>query len=883
MQLTYGDIILDEAERSSYFHEIYNKLTFKFGCSIFSIKNETVELTTEEIRDLLKFANIFSKSNVTQKISYHRNLSQEIVSMLDKIKPNYDESIQEEINCYAKIVHNSVSNYIASEKDPNSSLVVNDFYYNIASDIKKELNRIPNTNNLYFFDDQKLAIDSMQYNQYYSFSAPTSMGKTFIIKNFIKLNLLQETNHNKNIAIILPTKALINEVEEDLLNELESFIKSNNYMIISIPAQLQLFRDKNKILLFTPERMLQSLNEDLIDKLDILFVDEAQKIYEGDDRAPLYYKLISIFNKNYPLLKIFFSSPYAENPEELLKLIDVSYLQNKKELSCSNKFEFSPVVQKQFTIDVNTGKCSIYNKLENKFVELGVNKKEWQKYLHEQLQNGPTIVYSKSKSDVISYANKFAQYIEDVHDKNDKAIEDFINFIKSEIHESYYLIPLLRKRIAFHMGIMPVEIRKTIEKLVKDGIIKIVFCTSTLLEGVNLPAVNIFVLSHKKSTSIMKPLDFKNLIGRAGRIKYSLWGNCFLLNLTDPHSIDYYEGFLTKMPDKDSLNPYVENRKTTLVPSLFNNNFQIIKSKGETYSKLQNFVMYRNLVLESIINNAEDSFIYKAYQNDIQRYKDMGEVPITTNLKNISDLIFTPETIENVKNLIRSDAIVLPKLYEIPKDFSENERVKKEVFTQNRIAVFDFLNQLFTAFSWEIFESKDGIGNRRSLSYYAGLITSWIMGRRLSQIIYTELDHHLRTGEIWNKRERRTELYIESKEQKNSIINNILEDIEQTIKYSISNYVKKFIKLYEQVKGLSLGINILDYLDYGTMNATIITLQKMGISRELAHELMNQQMLVYDDGLLKIKDIDKLKDKKKFTFEIEQIKINLNCILQLEK
>ncbi|MBP3432088.1 MAG: DEAD/DEAH box helicase [Clostridia bacterium] len=882
MQLTYGDIILDEAERSSYFHEIYNKLTFQFGCSIFNIKNETIALTTEEIRDLLKFANVFSKSNVTKKISYHRNLSQEIVSMLDKIKLNYDESTQEEINCYAKIVHNSVSNYIASEKDPNSSLVVNDFYYNIASDIKKQLNRIPNTNGLYFFDDQKLAIDSMQDNQYYSFSAPTSMGKTFIIKNFIKLNLLQETSHNKNIAIILPTKALINEVEEDLLNELESFIKSNNYMIISIPAQLQLFRDKNKILLFTPERMLQSLNEELIDKLDILFIDEAQKIYEGDDRAPLYYKLISIFNKKYPLLKIFFSSPYAENPEELLKLIDVSYLQNKKELSCSNKFEFSPVVQKQFTIDVNTGKCSIYNKLDNKFVELGINKKEWQKYLHEQLQNGPTIVYSKSKGDVISYANKFAQYIEDVHDDNDKAIEDFINFIKSEIHESYYLIPLLRKRIAFHMGIMPSEIRKTIEKLVKDGIIKIVFCTSTLLEGVNLPAVNIFVLSHKKSTNIMKPLDFKNLIGRAGRIKYSLWGNCFLLNLTDPNSIDYYEDFLTKIPDKESLNPYVENRKTTLVPSLFNNNFQLIKSRGETYSKLQNFVMYRNLVLESIINNAEDSFIYKAYQNDIQKYIDAGKVPITTNLKDISDLIFTPETIENVKNFIMNDAIKLPQLYEIPKEFSENERVKREIFNQNRIAILDFLIQLFTAFNWETFESKDGIGNRGSLSYYAGLITSWVMGRRLSQIIYTELDHHSRTGEIWNNIERRTESYIGSKEQKNRIINNILEDIEQIIKYSISNYVKKFIKLYEQIKSISLGINILDYLEYGTMDATMITLQKMGISRELAHELINQQMLVYDDSILKIKDIDKLKDKKKFTFEIEQIKINLNFILQLE-
>lgn len=880
MQLTYGDIILDESEKSVYFHEIYNKLTYQFGCSIFNLKNKNTILTRKEIRDLLKFANIFSKSNVTEKISYHRNLSQEIVSMMDKIKSNYDIDVQEEINCYAKIIHNSVSNYIASEKDPQSTLVVNDFYYNIASDIKKELNRIPNTEGLFFFDDQKLAINSMKYNQYYSFSAPTSMGKTFIIKNFIKLNLL-ESSDAKDIAIILPTKALINEVEDDLLSELETFIKNNNYMIISAPSQLQLFREKNKILLFTPERMLQALNEDLIDSLDILFVDEAQKIYEGDDRAPLYYKLINIFNQKYPLLKIFFSSPYAENPEELLKLIDVSYLQNKKELSCSNKFEFSPVVQKQFTIDINTGKCCIYNKLDNKFIELGINKKEWQEYLNEQLQNGTTIVYSKSKNDVIFYSNKFAQHVNEIHDENDKVIEDFIDFIKNEIHESYYLIPLLRKRIAYHMGTMPSEIRKTIEKLVKEGVIRLVFCTSTLLEGVNLPAVNIFVLSHKKSTSIMKPLDFKNLIGRAGRIKYSLWGNCFLLNLTDSNSIEYYEDFLVKPPDKENLNPYVENRKKCLVPSLFDNNFQLAKSKSETYSQLQNFIMYRNLVLESIIKDSKDSFIYKAYKNDIQKFKNLGKELITTNLDDITDLIFAPETIANVKKCIEVNAIKPPQLCEITKEYYENEKIKKEIFKQNRNAIFDFLTQLYITFNWETFETKDGIGNSKSLSYYAGIITSWIMGRRLSQIIYAELDYHSRTKEVWNSKERKVETYIGSQEQKNRIINDILEDIEQKIKYSISNYVKKFIKLYEQTKGVNLEINILDYLEYGTMNTTIIALQKMGISRELAHELINQQLVIIDDSI-KIKNIDKLKNKKKFAFEIEQIKINLNFLLLSE-
>lgn len=74
---------------------------------------------------------------------------------------------------------------------------------------------------------------------------------------------------------------------------------------------------------------------------------------------------------------------------------------------------------------------------------------------------------------------------------------------------------------------MPLLIRQEIERLFKTNKIKYLICTSTLLEGVNLPATAVFI--RKPTRGINQPLnenDFWNLAGRAGR-----WGKEFSGNI----------------------------------------------------------------------------------------------------------------------------------------------------------------------------------------------------------------------------------------------------------------------------------------------------------------------------------------------------------------
>lgn len=116
-----------------------------------------------------------------------------------------------------------------------------------------------------------------------------------------------------------------------------------------------------------------------------------------------------------------------------------------------------------------------------------------------------------------------------MEESNDPRLIELADYISRKIHPKYILVKLVRKGIAFHTGELPVDVRIRIEEACRQGILKLVFCTSTLLEGVNLPADNIFVTTLQNGKRALSQLDFLNLIGRVGRLGHSMLGNVFLI------------------------------------------------------------------------------------------------------------------------------------------------------------------------------------------------------------------------------------------------------------------------------------------------------------------------------------------------------------------
>src|SRR5699024_1855637 len=133
---------------------------------------------------------------------------------------------------------------------------------------------------------------------------------------------------------------------------------------------------------------------------------------------------------------------------------------------------------------------------------------------------------------------------------DDKELNELADYISRKIHPNYILVDLIRKGIAFHTGELPINVRIRIEEACREGLLKLVFCTSTLLEGVNLPADNIFVTTLHNGKGKLSRLDFLNLIGRVGRLGHSMIGNVFLITGESEKSHSNREAYLSMLAGK---------------------------------------------------------------------------------------------------------------------------------------------------------------------------------------------------------------------------------------------------------------------------------------------------------------------------------------------
>ena len=116
--------------------------------------------------------------------------------------------------------------------------------------------------------------------------------------------------------------------------------------------------------------------------------------------------------------------------------------------------------------------------------------------------NENVIVYTATKAQVENYARELLadDLLPDVESENmGMFLQHLEDLFKNKKGAQWIVTMALKKGIGVHHGLVPKYIQNEIIDLFNNGVLKVLISTTTITEGVNTTAKNMFVLSHKKS------------------------------------------------------------------------------------------------------------------------------------------------------------------------------------------------------------------------------------------------------------------------------------------------------------------------------------------------------------------------------------------------
>lgn len=358
------------------------------------------------------------------------------------------------------------------------------------------------TNN-YFTPVQNSIYLDIEHNTNYSFSAPTSAGKSYLFRELLK-------KYKNDVVIVVPSRALIAEYIAVLRT---AFKDDKSILILNFVENINLLKTTKRIFVLTPERLPDLYKSKYSFKIDLFLFDEAQ-IADDRIRGINFANIVKQSEKKYPDAKKVFAHPFIENPEVQLKKLNLQ--------GSSHSFN-QMTVGKVFIQEKQNGYYLFNPYGENSHLlknQYFFNTDIIEKLLREH----KTILFYVSKASIVSkrILSDFKKYITLCEEVNNpealEIIEKIQNYIDAKDERNSFLVYMLRKGIVIHHGSIPLDIRFLLEKFTNSGFAKICFSTSTLLQGVNMPFDALFIDNFRfYGNNDEKNLGLKNLIGRAGR------------------------------------------------------------------------------------------------------------------------------------------------------------------------------------------------------------------------------------------------------------------------------------------------------------------------------------------------------------------------------
>ena len=163
------------------------------------------------------------------------------------------------------------------------------------------------------------------------------------------------------------------------------------------------------------------------------------------------------------------------------------------------------------------------------------------------VEDGQTVlIYCPERRSV----EPFADVIVDLHERGALAslltadparLQTAISLGEEWLGAGSNLLKCLRLGVALHHGALPTAYRKEIERLLRDGVLKVTISSPTLAQGLNLSATAVVMHSLYRSGAKIEVSEFKNVIGRAGRAFVDLEGLALHPIFEDPRGRKHAE------------------------------------------------------------------------------------------------------------------------------------------------------------------------------------------------------------------------------------------------------------------------------------------------------------------------------------------------------
>ncbi|NHN43469.1 DEAD/DEAH box helicase [Halorubellus sp. JP-L1] len=371
-------------------------------------------------------------------------------------------------------------------------------------------------------------------------SAPTASGKTALAE----LAICKTLADGGTALFVAPMRALTNEKE----TEWERF-EDMGYSVYVVTGERDLNPRRARhadVLVMTPEKLdsatrkHDSTRYDFVTDVDVCIIDEVH-LLDSDKRGPVLEVTISRLRRLCDPRVVALSATMP-NVDDVAAWLDAP---------AENTFAFGDEYR---PVELNAG-VKTYTHGDNSFAD---------KYrrLYRALdlaephvrEDGQALVFVSSRQDTVQAAKKARDEVgERDIPMGARGDYDFHNDAKELQNDT------LRKSVldgvAFHHAGLAKGDKDRVEQWFKEGKIQLLFSTSTLAWGVNLPARCVVIRDTKLHDPLegevdMSPLDVLQMLGRAGRPGYDDVGYGWVV--CDRADADKYRRLLREGKDIES-------------------------------------------------------------------------------------------------------------------------------------------------------------------------------------------------------------------------------------------------------------------------------------------------------------------------------------------